>query len=104
MKHFKAASAGFLNDEKFSDFSVVCGASGREYKVHRLLVSSQSVWFNKCCSGDFAEGQKQRVVLQEDHPLALERMYELELILLQYFSWLMESRQDRVLLHLQEFQ
>ena len=71
---FKNGASALHNDEKFSDFTVVCGTTGREYKVHRFLVSSHSKWFDRCCSGQMSEGKERRATLEEDHPEALERM------------------------------
>ena len=72
--NFKIAASAFHNDEKFSDFTVICGTTGREYKVHRFLVSSQSKWFDRCCSRDFAEAREGKTTLKDDRPEALERM------------------------------
>ncbi|WPB08025.1 uncharacterized protein RHO25_012689 [Cercospora beticola] len=77
MDHYKFSTTKLLDNGKFSDFTIVCGATGREYKTHRSILSSQSKWFDRCCSReDFIEGQERRAVLREDDPLALEKMVE----------------------------
>ncbi|PPJ59131.1 hypothetical protein CBER1_01709 [Cercospora berteroae] len=76
MNSFRAATTKLLDNEKFSDFTIICGATGREYKAHRSIISSQSKWFDRCCARDFAEGQQRVAILKEDDPLALKKMIE----------------------------
>ncbi|EME79922.1 uncharacterized protein MYCFIDRAFT_80991, partial [Pseudocercospora fijiensis CIRAD86] len=38
----------FYGDKRFSDFTVIC--HGTEYHVHRVLVATQSKWFEACCT------------------------------------------------------
>ncbi|GIZ49716.1 hypothetical protein CKM354_001274300 [Cercospora kikuchii] len=76
MNRFRAATSRFLENGKFSDFTIICGTTGREYKVHRTIISAQSRWFDTCCTRDFLEGQQRVTVLKEDDPIALEKMIE----------------------------
>ena len=73
-KKYKTAIAAYHQNEEFSDFTIICGTTGKEYKVHRLLVSLQSRWFHRCCSRDFAEARESRTTLRDDVPEALDRM------------------------------
>lgn len=73
MDIFKAAIATYLEDAQLSDFTIVCGDT--EYNVHRVIISAHSKYFARCCSGDFEEAMTRRVVLQEDDPAAIARMY-----------------------------
>ncbi|KAF7188249.1 Kelch-like protein 30 [Pseudocercospora fuligena] len=76
MEDFTNATQAFFNDEKFSDLTIVCGTSGKQFKAHRILASSHSKWFARCCSGSFAESQSRRIELKDDQPEALERMIQ----------------------------
>ena len=69
---FRSAAGGYLNDERFSDFTIVC--EGTEHKVHRCFIAAHSKWFERACSGMFHEASSQKVELQEDLPTAVERM------------------------------
>lgn len=40
-----------LASGEFSDFTVRCGSDA--WKVHRVIVCSQSKWFQAACTGDF---------------------------------------------------
>ncbi|KAF2212664.1 hypothetical protein CERZMDRAFT_97161 [Cercospora zeae-maydis SCOH1-5] len=71
---FRAATSELLESGKFSDFIIICGTTGREYKVHRSVVSSQSKWSDRCCSRDFLEGRQGFAILREDDPTAFEKM------------------------------
>lgn len=73
METFAETAPAYLRDAQFSDFTIVCGA--KEYKVHRVIISSHSKYFARCCSGDFQEAMTHRVELQEDDPAAIARMY-----------------------------
>lgn len=81
----------FYGDKRFSDFTVIC--HGKEYHVHRVLVSTQSKWFEACCTAyvlpqssrrkmlrsiirPFKEAADRSVTLHEDDPVAIERMFE----------------------------
>ncbi|KAM3415078.1 hypothetical protein BST61_g10213 [Cercospora zeina] len=76
MNAFRAATSRLLENGKFSDFTVMCGNTGKEYKVHRAILSSQSKWFDCCCSRDCIESQQRFAILREDDPTALEKMIE----------------------------
>lgn len=48
---FRIAAQGYLNDGRFSDFTIVCG--DKEFKVHRCFISAHSKYFEKACDGMF---------------------------------------------------
>ncbi|KAF7188210.1 hypothetical protein HII31_10495 [Pseudocercospora fuligena] len=64
----------FYGDKRFSDFTVIC--HGKEYHVHRVLVSTQSKWFEACCTAPFKEAADRSVTLHEDDPVAIEKMFQ----------------------------
>jgi hypothetical protein len=45
-------AAGLGNLEKWSDLKLVCG--GKEFRVHKVYVCSQSPVLAAACNGDFA--------------------------------------------------
>ncbi|KAL1836765.1 hypothetical protein VTJ49DRAFT_4705 [Mycothermus thermophilus] len=60
--------------DKWTDMTIRCG--GREYKVHRAVVCSQSQFFDLALSGPFLEARTGVVDLPEDDPVVLERFLE----------------------------
>ncbi|CAJ2502518.1 Uu.00g099120.m01.CDS01 [Anthostomella pinea] len=60
----------FLND-KYADLTVTC--KGREVKVHRAVVCSQSSFFDKACTSGFKESYTGVIDLPEDYPDIFEK-------------------------------
>ncbi|KAK8053106.1 hypothetical protein PG996_012407 [Apiospora saccharicola] len=58
----------------FSDLKVVCG--GREWNLHRNILSSRCEWFDKALRGDFREAHTQEIMIQEFDPGDIELMLE----------------------------
>jgi hypothetical protein len=48
---FRLGAKDYLNNDKFSDFTIVC--EGKEFKVHRCFISVHSEYFERCCDGMF---------------------------------------------------
>ena len=48
---FRLGAKDYLNNDKFSDFTIVC--QGKEFKVHRCFISVHSKYFERCCDGMF---------------------------------------------------
>jgi hypothetical protein len=48
---FRLGAKDYLNNDKFSDFTIVC--EGKEFKVHRCFISVHSKYFERCCAGMF---------------------------------------------------
>ena len=48
---FRAGAKDYLNNDKFSDFTIVC--EDKEFKVHRCFISVHSKYFERCCDGMF---------------------------------------------------
>ena len=46
---FQIAAQSYLNDGRFSDFTIVC--EDKEFKVHRCFISAHSKYFEKACGG-----------------------------------------------------
>lgn len=69
MHSFRAATAAYLDDERFSDFTIEC--AGIKHKVHRCFISAHSRYFAKCCGGTFLEAGTQSVTLKDDDPAAV---------------------------------
>ena len=57
---FRKEAAGYLNDDRRSDFIVVC--DGKEFKVHRCFIYAHSKWFARCCAGEFLVSRASRLV------------------------------------------
>ena len=72
MVNFSTEALACLNDEKYSDFTMVC--AGEEYKVHRVILAAHSKWFDRVCSSGFKEAKEGRVELKEDDPACVKRM------------------------------
>lgn len=72
IESFRKSAQGYLNDDRFSDFTIVC--EGKEFKVHRCFICAHSKWFERCCSDMFSEASAQKVELKDDLPEAVERM------------------------------
>ncbi|KAK4502624.1 hypothetical protein PRZ48_006050 [Zasmidium cellare] len=52
-----------LKTGQFSDFIIKCGA--REFKVHKMLLCSQSAYFRAAMGGDFKEAHTNMITLTE---------------------------------------
>lgn len=61
---FCLAAKEYLNDEKFSDFTIVC--EGQEFKVHRCFIAAHSPYFKRCCTGMFEVSQQRCILLSND--------------------------------------
>lgn len=72
MEGFQKAAEGYLNDDRFSDFTITC--AGKDFKVHRCFICAHSKWFERCCSGMFQEPGSRSVELKDDLLAAVERM------------------------------
>lgn len=64
MAHFYNHFKDLLFNEKWSDFTVVCG--GERIPIHRAVVCPQSKFFEKALSGGFVEALTGEVNLPED--------------------------------------
>ncbi|KAI7332536.1 hypothetical protein KC315_g4609 [Hortaea werneckii] len=55
---------------EYSDLAITCGE--RTWKVHRLVLCTQSDYFRKACNGPFTEAQDRKIDLSDDdvHVLA----------------------------------
>ncbi|KPI43806.1 uncharacterized protein AB675_6136 [Cyphellophora attinorum] len=64
-----------LKDAKRADFVIICG--GFKFKVHKVIVSSWSKWFQRCIDGKFKEAEMSSVTLEEQEPyvVAMALMY-----------------------------
>jgi len=47
-----------------------------EFKAHRFIICAHSKWFDRACSGGFAEASTQKAELKEDMLQAVEKMIE----------------------------
>ncbi|KAK5134178.1 hypothetical protein LTR08_006838 [Meristemomyces frigidus] len=51
-------------DEKYSDLSISCGE--RAWKVHKLVLCTQSSFFSTACEGEFKEAKEHKIDLSDD--------------------------------------
>lgn len=61
-------------DPEYSDFTIVC--AGKQYKVHRVILKPHSQFFDKAFKNGFREAEKQRMVLDDDLPEAVDCMIQ----------------------------
>ncbi|KAK7887592.1 hypothetical protein LTR67_009493 [Exophiala xenobiotica] len=61
----------FLETGKFSDFIIEC--QGVEFKVHRIVVCTQSPMLDAACSGSFEEAVSGRIKFPEEEPEIMAR-------------------------------
>ena len=54
IQKFRLAAKDYLNDQQFSDFTIVC--EGQEFQVHRCFIAAHSPYFKQCCTGVFEVG------------------------------------------------
>ncbi|KAK4164670.1 BTB/POZ protein [Cladorrhinum sp. PSN259] len=66
---FLSADEQLFEKGDFSDVTVKCG--DREWKLHRNILCTRSIWFNKCLNGRFQEAQTGIVNVQDFDPEAL---------------------------------
>ncbi|KAL8927009.1 MAG: hypothetical protein Q9208_002554 [Pyrenodesmia sp. 3 TL-2023] len=59
---------------KFTDLTLISG--GQEFKCHKLVLCSQSPFFEKACTNGFQESQTSTIHLPDDDPLYLSLMLE----------------------------
>ncbi|KAF5010625.1 hypothetical protein FDECE_3227 [Fusarium decemcellulare] len=69
-----ASISTLLWNEKFSDMTILC--NGREFKVHRAIVCTQSVFFDRALNSNFKEAASGVVDLPDDDPDVLECFLE----------------------------
>ncbi|KIW55927.1 hypothetical protein PV05_04636 [Exophiala xenobiotica] len=62
----------FLENGKFSDFIIEC--QGVVFKVHRLVICTQSPMLAAACSGSFEEALSGRITFPEEDPEILARV------------------------------
>ncbi|GAD94933.1 BTB/POZ domain protein [Paecilomyces variotii No. 5] len=62
----------FYNSSTFSDFTIA--TKGQEFKVHKLIVCSQSGYFARFFERDWKEVTENVIRLDEDDPRAVEAM------------------------------
>jgi len=63
---------GHYKSGEFADFVIKC--EGREWKVHRVIISSRSGYFRKACQEAFREGMDKCINLEEEDPYMVEKM------------------------------
>ncbi|ORY69889.1 uncharacterized protein BCR38DRAFT_481049 [Pseudomassariella vexata] len=56
----------------FADFIVKC--DGREWKLHKAILTSRSEWFRRAICGDFKEARENELVLEEKDPDSVHAM------------------------------
>lgn len=61
-----------LTSGYFSDLKIF--SENQEFKVHRLVVCTQSEYFYRLLGGEWAETINKEIYLKEDHPHAVEAM------------------------------
>ncbi|PVH71125.1 hypothetical protein DL98DRAFT_471994 [Cadophora sp. DSE1049] len=61
-----------FDDDTYSDLTIVCG--DRSWKVHRVVVCSQSRVLHAACMTGFKEAQTGVVDLDDDDPAPVETM------------------------------
>ncbi|KAK6347329.1 hypothetical protein TWF696_007399 [Orbilia brochopaga] len=62
----------FLKSGKFSDFKITC--RGEEWKVHKVILCSQSEYFARACEADFKEKAAAGIDLTSDPLQLVEQM------------------------------
>ncbi|KAK4958234.1 hypothetical protein LTR10_004660 [Elasticomyces elasticus] len=61
-----------FGQSKYSDLTIQCGE--RLWRVHKIIVCSQSPFFTKACDGSFTEAQQGTITLGENDPLVIAAM------------------------------
>lgn len=56
----------YLESGEYSDFLISC--SGRDFRVHRLVICPKSSYFRVLCKDNFKEGISQRLDLVDEDP------------------------------------
>ncbi|KXT07977.1 hypothetical protein AC579_6916 [Pseudocercospora musae] len=74
MDSLRETSSAYYGNERFSDFTIICGE--KKYKVHRCFISAHSKYFERACLSSFAEAEKQSIDLEEDLPKAVDCMIQ----------------------------
>jgi len=69
---FREAVGGLFNDPKFSDAVLECGSE--TFHVHRVVLSTQSSFFNKAFAGEWNESKERKITLEEDTPEVVDAM------------------------------
>ena len=65
--------SSFLGSSKFTDYAIKCGQY--TFKVHRVIISSRSNYFEKACSSvGFKESAENCITFPEDEPILIARM------------------------------
>ncbi|KAK2609394.1 hypothetical protein N8I77_002891 [Diaporthe amygdali] len=68
----RASDLKLLETGNFADIEIIC--RGRTFKVHKAVVCSRSLWFEKALTGGFAEAATGKVKIDEEEPEAIEVM------------------------------
>ncbi|KAF2666733.1 POZ domain-containing protein [Microthyrium microscopicum] len=62
----------YLQSGEFSDVTIIC--RDHTWKAHRMVLSAQSLWFKKACSGHFKEAKERIITIEDDKPELIRSM------------------------------
>ncbi|KAK1067296.1 hypothetical protein LTR12_014367 [Friedmanniomyces endolithicus] len=67
MQAFKQGLTNLYENEKFADFTIICGP--HTFRVHKAVICAHSEYFTIACSGgSFREGEKGELILKAAQP------------------------------------